>query len=585
MFTYALYSRKSDERREITEKSIQDQMTACDEIAVRDQLEVPFRFEESKSASAPGVRPEYNKMIQLIEKGVVTAILCWKVNRLVRNMEEGGKLIQLLVDGKLKEIRTPNAIYRTKDSIYPIVLEAANSAQFSITLKEDVERGLNSHIAMGGWNSKAHQGYRNTRHPDYPKIGVVVPDEKRFPIIRQGWDMMLTGAYTPWQVIQTLNTKWGYRSRKTDKAGGKPLCRSFAYTLFSNPFYAGFVVYKGEVQQGNHIPMVTVEEFNRVQAYLRKSTKQARHHREFAFTGLMRCKRCNQQITAEFRRVKGGNALTTYRCSDTWSRCTKCGMREGSIEKYLSEALERVTLPDELAKAALENILRTINGRVQASIAAAEQQRRTLADVEQRMARLERMWIDELLTDEERYKKLMAQLTREKGEIILHTQSADDEVLRMRDTAERVFTFTVFCADEFRRAEPARKREIATTLTSAFWFDGIERSLTLEIRPLIRAAVEYAQSIAPSKSSMFVPHKISSGSQNTLRKNVVVVGGRSAETVFEPPTRLMELLRTENFPSLQFRKASLPEGDILPKGTWGDDRTDLTSLNSIHDAE
>src|SRR6266700_3805987 len=102
-------------------------------------------------------------MIKLVREGTIDAIICWHVNRLVRNMEEGGELVQLMVDGLLKEVRTPHAVYRSKESIWPIVVEAASATQSSIDNRLTVVRSMEGNFRAGGWNHKAPPGYRNVR--------------------------------------------------------------------------------------------------------------------------------------------------------------------------------------------------------------------------------------------------------------------------------------------------------------------------------------------------------------------------------------------------------------------------------------
>src|SRR5258706_14077790 len=109
MLHHAIYSRKSDDDTKVTEKSIKEQNEVLQKDIDRDRLLVLHRWEESKSAKIPGVRPLYSLMIRLIEKGEINAILCWHITRLVRNMEEGGKMAQLLIAGRIRQTRTPHS--------------------------------------------------------------------------------------------------------------------------------------------------------------------------------------------------------------------------------------------------------------------------------------------------------------------------------------------------------------------------------------------------------------------------------------------------------------------------------------------
>src|SRR6185369_7605631 len=92
------------------------------------------------------------------------------------------------------------------------------------------------------------------------------------------------------------------------KIGGKYLTRSYVYkNVFTNTFYYGSFQYKdkdkGQMvwQKGEHEPMVTEEEYNRVQVILgRRAAPQPQRHHEMAFTGrLMRCASCGSSVTAE----------------------------------------------------------------------------------------------------------------------------------------------------------------------------------------------------------------------------------------------------------------------------------------------
>jgi len=75
---------------------------------------------------------------------------------------------------------------------------------------------------------------------------------------------MLTGAYTPPQILEIANEKWGFHTRKFKNIGGKALSRSVIYEIFTNPFYSGSFEYQGQLYRGSHEPMITVEEYDRV---------------------------------------------------------------------------------------------------------------------------------------------------------------------------------------------------------------------------------------------------------------------------------------------------------------------------------
>ncbi len=603
MLRYALYTRKSDERREVTEKSTSEQLAACRVLAPARGL-VVREFAESKSAKVPGVRPLFDEMVRMVEKGEVNAILCWKVDRLARNMKEGGALAQLLIDGKIKEICTPHACYKPGDNILPLVLETATSTQYSLDLKVNVVRGLSGHFERGGWNACAPQGYRNDRDLINPKVGIVVPDEPRFTLLRKGWDMMLTGGYSPAEVARTLSDVYGYRTRTTVKRGGTKLSRSYSYKIFANPFYAGYTWYMGNIQPGTHKAMVTEAEFGRVQELLRESMVPRAQTHEFAYAGLMRCGYCGSMVTAELHMVKatGGTKkpYRFYRCADSKGCCTKQGLSEVRVEEALERTLSGITIEPELCQIAEENLLRSLEHQSEAAGAVYAQQNAALEDLEQQHSRLLSMWLRGLLTDEDRYRETEAKLAKEKQDLLMKTGACRDELGRMRANAEASIRYLRYARDRFLVGDVRRRREIAKALALEYVFFGREKRVEIALKPLLVEVVRYADGVGdalsqplrahsscsqsspngpgaqPSAESpqeaecistgegaktaliweAFEPRKIGSVSSKIGVKTVPVLSGRRHKTSFEPNSQveprpeLLDALRDGVFPDI-----------------------------------
>ena len=137
-------------------------------------------------------------------------------------------------------------------------------------------------------------------HPSSPPIGYlntkteargenyIVEDPERFKIIRKAWDLMLSGNYTGPVILDKLNNEYGLRTRKTRRTGGKPLSRSGLYRMFADPFYAGQFLYNGVLYHGKHKPMVTREEFDRLQELLGRPGKPQQNRHTYVYGGLER---------------------------------------------------------------------------------------------------------------------------------------------------------------------------------------------------------------------------------------------------------------------------------------------------------
>src|SRR3990167_3357162 len=157
---YIRYSRKSSEAKERQALSINDQNLECDKVEVRESLKVTHKLDESHSAFKPNNRPEFDKMISLIESNQVDAILTWKPDRLCRNPKEGGQLLQLLQDGKLKEIRCATGEIYTPESDHLVLqIHFGMANQYSRNLSQNVKRGLNHKCERGEYPRPAPIGF------------------------------------------------------------------------------------------------------------------------------------------------------------------------------------------------------------------------------------------------------------------------------------------------------------------------------------------------------------------------------------------------------------------------------------------
>jgi site-specific DNA recombinase len=496
MLRYGIYARKSDDDTSVTEKSIDDQVAELETIKERDSLLVVRKWRESKSAKIPGKRQAFTEMIRLIEKGTIDAILVWHVNRLVRNMEEGGKLVQLFVEGKIKEIRTPSGTYKTGDNILPLVVEAASAAQFSLDHTNAVNRGRRSKTRQGGWNHKAPQGYLNKRHQYISRIGIIEKDPERFDLIRKVWEMALTGAYTYKQIQTTLNDTWGYRTRRTQKRAPSRLSEDAIRELLANPFYAGNIREEGEIIAGEHkdIAMITIDEFQRVQEIFGKRFHQSVHEYEYPYTGLMHCAYCAQSVTAETRRIKSSGRLWTgYHCSNSGNKCTAKGMDHEFVERKVVEALESVSIDPDLCEIAIDNIIRSLDNQTKPAQALYELQHKTLAGCEEELKKLTQMWLKGLIRDESRYKQLEGEILSTKNDLTCEVEKSQSELATMRANALAAGNFIMFARDKFMTANVSKKREIAHALGFTYKFYGIEKDIALEVHPILVEVVKFAK--------------------------------------------------------------------------------------------
>ena len=103
---YCLYARKSTESEERQILSIDSQIKEMLLLAEREGLEIVAMKRESHSAKETGQRPIFNEIILDIQQGKFNGILTWAPDRISRNAGDLGKIVDLMDQKLLLEIRT-----------------------------------------------------------------------------------------------------------------------------------------------------------------------------------------------------------------------------------------------------------------------------------------------------------------------------------------------------------------------------------------------------------------------------------------------------------------------------------------------
>ena len=472
---YFVYVRKSSESDDRQVQSIPDQTTALLKLIDTSKLAVHKDvFAEAHSAKKPGGRLVFEEMLDRIENGEANGILCWDINRLSRNPVDSGRIQWMLQQGIIQSIRTPQREYRPDDNALVLSVESGSANQYIIDLKKGVRRGIDSKLEKGHAPIMAPMGYKNTiteiRGDNY-----IIKDPERFPIVRKMWDLMLTGNYTPPQILEIASNKWGLRTRKTKRKGNKPLSRSTIYRIFTDPFYAGVFRYRGVEHNGKHPPMITFDEFDRVQILLGRDGKPRPKTHSFAFTGVITCGECGAAITAieKDKIIKKDNEIKTF----VYYYCTKrkqghkCKQKGYTTLEQMEEQIEReiskLTIMPEFKEWALEILNEGNDGEIEARTKIYESIESAIVENRKQQDNLTRMRYRELVNDDEfarERKTLKAEETTLKAQL----QEVDRRAADWLELTERTFVFASYAHLAFLDGDLQTKKEILTALGQNF---------------------------------------------------------------------------------------------------------------------
>ena len=256
---YCLYARKSTESEERQVLSIDSQIKEMLLLAEREGLEIVAMKRESHSAKETGQRPIFNEIVLDIQQGKFNGILTWAPDRISRNAGDLGKIVDLMDQKLLLEIRTYGQRFTNNPNEKFLLMILGSQAKLENDNRGiNVKRGLRTRVEMGLWPGMAPVGYLNQKLLD--KKCQVIIDPDRAPIIRKMFEKMAYDKWSGRKIYHWLKFEINFKS-----IGNHNLALSNIYRVLQNPFYYGVFEYpkkSGNWYQGKHEAIIDKELFD-----------------------------------------------------------------------------------------------------------------------------------------------------------------------------------------------------------------------------------------------------------------------------------------------------------------------------------
>lgn len=347
---YCLYARKSTEQDELQALSIDSQIKEMEALARKEELYVAEIRKESHSAKDSGGRPVFNQLLADIQIGKFAGIICWAPDRLSRNAGDLGKIVDLMDQGLLREIRTYGQKFTNNPNEKFLLMILCSQAKLENDHKgENVKRGLRAKCEMGWRPGPAPLGYMHDPNVKKGQKKILI-DPERAPVIIRAFEKVAYEGCSGRKLLDWFNKEITFSTRS-----GKRIVLSGIYRILQDSFYYGkfeYPVRSGIWYDGKHEPLISKELFLQVRERLAITPRRHPGTHEFDFIRLIYCGACGSSISAEekFKNQKNGNKhrYVYYHCSKGKDRdCKQPAIREEELLKQLLYLIDKVDL-DEL---------------------------------------------------------------------------------------------------------------------------------------------------------------------------------------------------------------------------------------------
>lgn len=482
---YIAYSRKSTESEDRQVLSLNDQKREIEAVETKENLKVVIKFlgdgkGESHTAHKRG-RPIFSHVMDLIEAGKANGLLVWHANRLARNAFDGGRIITAMDEGLLLEVKTTSGrtYYNTPEDKFFLQLEFGMAKKSSDDNSVAVKRGLKTKLNLGWYPTRAPIGYLNSRNFEEKGQNYIFKDPERFDTVRRLWDLMLTGNYTPPQILEIANKEWKFKTRFTKKYPiAKPLSRSQTYKMFSNPFYYGYFEYgrPKQLYKGSHEPMITEKEFDQVQKLLGRDGRPRPKEHRFAFTGLMKCGNCGAMITAEekIKKQKNGNVhyYVYYHCTKRIDKnCPEKMIELSTLNGKIDELMRGLTISDKFRTWAIRYLHEVRQNEAQSNQSVLENKQKLLLRITDQLQNLILKYTapenfnEQIMTSQE-LQTIKASLLKQKTALESDLKAQGKTIEEWAELSEKTFNFARYTQKWFQNGDMATKRAVFAALGS-----------------------------------------------------------------------------------------------------------------------
>jgi site-specific DNA recombinase len=297
-------------------------------------------------------RPELQRMLEYVAENEVDYVIVHKVDRLARNREDDVEINRALGKAGVQLVSTTESIDETPSGMLLHGIMSSIAEFYSRNLANEVMKGMTQKVRGGGTISRAPLGYRNVRIVDSEgrEVRTVVVDDERAPLIRLAFELYATGQWTVASLADHLADR-GLSTVTTPRVPSKPINEGKINKILVNPYYKGYVTFRGAAYSGKHEALIDELTWQQVQDILmtHASGERTRDHPHY-LKSTVYCRTCGSRLVVQISKSKTGAYYPYFMCSGRHAKRTDCTQKAvliEEVERRIEEHYERIALdPD-----------------------------------------------------------------------------------------------------------------------------------------------------------------------------------------------------------------------------------------------
>lgn len=294
-------------------------------------------FVDRGTSAKSADRPELKKMLEYIKENAerVDYVIVHKVDRLARNRGDDIDIMRTLREHGVQLVSASESIDETPAGMLLHGIMSSIAEFYSQNLATEVKKGMSEKVKNGGTVGRAPLGYRNIHRFDDKgrEERTVVLDEERAPLIKIAFEEYATGNWTVESLADHL-AAYGLTTRTTPKVPSAPIDRKVLHKVLTNPYYKGFVKYRGAYHPGSHPQLVSSELWQQVQDILASHAngERTREHPHF-LKGSLYCHNCGSRMFINYTKSHTGVRYPYFVCGGRHNKRTDCKQKAVLIEE------------------------------------------------------------------------------------------------------------------------------------------------------------------------------------------------------------------------------------------------------------